>query len=174
MCRTIRDLRTPTHRTISTPIQRCDSDSPSLLACLRVRADEPNNVGEHRTSPLATLLLSWHLGLLIGHRCRPRRPTLQESKQATQEDYRQLSLSRETEAKKSLARSELICDKLSAGRSFNLEQTGASQLILHGLPCLATRSLADLEILYCTPAYRSRASSFVPKGPNLRNLPMGD
>ena len=34
--------------------------------------------------------------------------------------------------------------------------------------------LADLEVLYCTPAYRSRASSFVPKGPNLRNLPMGD
>jgi hypothetical protein len=103
-----------------------------------------------------------------------RRPTLQASKQALQEDCRQLSLSRETEAKKSLARSELICDKLSAGRSFNLEQTGASQLILHGLPCLATRSLADLEVLYCTPAYRSRASSFVPKGPNLRNLPMGD
>jgi hypothetical protein len=55
----------------------------------------------------------------------------------------------------------------------NLEQTGASQLIFCRLPAWRQGPLL-ISNFFCTPAYRSRASSFIPKGPNLRNLPMGD
>jgi hypothetical protein len=83
-----------TKGTTSGPIQRGDSDSPSLLACLRLRTDEPN-AGKHRASLLATLLpIAFGApGVIIvdarsSHHCAVRTaqanpPSKQASKQAS-------------------------------------------------------------------------------------------
>jgi hypothetical protein len=135
VCWTIRDLGTPTHTGKTGPRGPPQARFSVVIQihprCSRACACEQMSLMPENTVPLYWqhyfLLLSGHLGLLLlmrgavtTARCVPRRPTLQASKQASkqamQEDCRQLSLSRETEAKQRLARSELICERLWAGR----------------------------------------------------------